>query len=361
MKAIIYIDMNSFFVSCHQVKNPNLKNKPVVVSGDSRRAVVCSASYEARKYNIKSAMPLYQAKILCPWLIKVNIEHELYAFCSAKIFSFLEKQFTTNIEICSIDEYCLDVTNIYRKYGSVLKCAQIIQKTIFNVFQLPCSIGISFTTFLAKMASKTNKPNGIFMIKPSELPTKIWLLPIQEMHGIGQKTAIKLKSININTIGELVIVDNYQLLKKVIGKKYLNFINQAQGKVLEIPVASSKIIKSVGCDLTLEYDSSDEDFLKIQIKKMTKTVAQRASALSLVGRVIVFGFKVNSARWMTKQISLQVYINNYETIFDTVIMLFSRIWKQQQIRALRISLKKVTKQYERYVQLNLFSDLNLEL
>lgn len=341
MPVIIYIDMNSFFVSCHQVKNQELKDKPVVVSGDSRRAVVASASYEARKFSIRSGMPLYQAYNLCPTLVKINTDFKLYKNYSKKIFNFLAKKFSKLIEQCSIDEYCLDITDTYQSYGSTLNCAKKIQEEILKKFDLPCSIGISFNKVLAKMASKLEKPQGIAIVNHNNLKEKLYFLPIEKMNGIGPKTSIKLKTLNIYKIGDLVANTNYQALKEILGKRYLILINQAQGKTKEtINLNSQKEYKSIGRDLTLEYDSNEEEILKAILKKLAHDVATNAKKRKFTGKTLVCGFKFNN-KWTTKQCQLENPTNDEKTIYELSLILFDKIWKSEQlIRALRIAIKK---------------------
>lgn len=337
MPVIIYIDMNSFFVSCHQIENSWMKNKPVVVSGTSRRAVVASASYEARKYNIKSAMPLYKAYELCPTLIKINTDFKLYQSYSQKLFKFLSKKYSKLIEQCSIDEFYLDITASYQKYGSALNCAQTIQQEIREKFDLPCSIGISFNKVLAKIASKLKKPEGITIINKKNLKTKLYVLPISEMTGIGPKTSNKLKKININYIGDLAINTNYEVLKEILGKRYETLIKQAQGKTDEnVNLNRQAERKSVGRDQTLEYDSYDQEFLEKMLKKLAHDVAIRAQKQKFVGTTLVCGFKINR-----KQCQLLDATNDKEIIYQTSLALFAQIWTHQQlVRALRIALKK---------------------
>lgn len=340
MQIIIYIDMNAFFVSCHQVQNPSLKNKIVIVTTPSRRAVVCSASYKARKYNIKSGMPLYQVKNLCPQATYINVDHNLYIKYSKAILTFLKDNFTDRIERCSIDEYCLDVTNIYQQYGSFLQCAQTIQEQLQKLLFLPCSIGISFTKELAKIASKLKKPRGITSIMSEDIESVLFPLTIEKLNGIGPKTANKFIELNINTIGKLVNYNNQEELNSIFGKRYLTWINQAQGKSETKINFNSKILaKSIGRDITLEYDSNNEKYLKFILKKMTRQVVTYALKKEINIKTIVCGFKVDRSHWITKQVSWIDEIDE-EKIYQLVLLLFNKIWKYpQEVRTLRVALR----------------------
>lgn len=340
MPILVYIDMNAFFVSCHQAQNPKLKDKIVIVASPSRRAVVCSASYQAREYNIRSGMPLYQAKNLCPNATYLNVNRKLYVKYSQAILTFLKTNFTEMVEKCSIDEYCLDITDIYPQYGSPLSCAQAMQKQLLESLNLPCSIGISFTKELAKIASKLKKPQGIALIMQAGIESVLWPLAIDKLNGIGPKTTNKLITLNINTIGDLVNNHNQEILENNFGKRYWVWLKQAQGKTeATINFNDKKAVKSIGRDITLEYDSDDETYLQFILKKLTKQVVKQAMKKEVNIKTIVCGFKVDRSHWRTKQVSWSQTIDE-EEIYQIVLSLFAKIWNlSQEVRALRVALR----------------------
>lgn len=344
MKIFVYVDMNAFFVSCHQLETPELENKPVVVSSNSRRAVICSASYETRKYGIKSAMPLFKARELCPELILIPVNFKLYQTYSNKIFIFLSTTFTNKIEQTSIDEYCLDITNIYQQYENIESCAEAIQNQLLTTLRLSCSIGVSFTKVLAKIASKLKKPAGISLIMPDNLKTVLYPLPIEEMIGIGPKTSAKLHELKINTIGDLALYEDGATLTAILGKRYFTLQARAQGIVIEedITINEEKKRKSVGRDYTLEYDSNHPQFLCLMLRKIAIEVANRMKKQEVAGKTILCGFKINRDRWISKQTQLKIPTNDPKIIYETSIRLFIQIWKYpQKIRALRIAVKNL--------------------
>lgn len=342
MQLIIYIDINSFFVSCHQAKNTNLKNKNVIVASDSRRAVVVSASYPARKLGIKAGMPLYQTKNICPNAIYVKPDRNLYLSYSHKILNYLKNNFTNLVERCSIDEYCLDITNIYHKYGSPTQCAQVIQAQLLTILDLPCSIGISFTKQLAKIASKLKKPQGIAIIMPEDLATVLFPLTIENLNGIGPKTATKLKTFNINTINDLVNHQDELTLNAVFGKRYKVWIDQALGKTTaKVNFNHKTIEKSIGRDYTLEYDSNNLAYLTTILKNLVEQVMNKVNKKSFMGKTIVCGFKFDRSHWTTKQMTIATPIDKI-VMYQTVLLLFNKIWKfPQNVRALRVALKNI--------------------
>ena len=216
-KIIFHLDFDAFFAAIEEIKKPNYKNKPLIVGGRTRNSVVSTCNYLARKYGIKSAMPIFQAKILCPQAIILPGDYALYNSYSKKIFNFIKEKFTNICEQYSIDECFLDVTNTIKKYKDVFALAKTIQKAIFNNFKLTVSIGISYNKFLAKMATDLNKPNGITLINKDNFKAKFWPLPIEKMYFIGKSTAKILKEIGIKTIKDLAQFNNLKLLEHKLG------------------------------------------------------------------------------------------------------------------------------------------------
>lgn len=352
-KVILYIDMNSFFVSCHEIINPQLKNKPVVVASSSRRAIVSSASYTARKYQIRSAMPLYQAKQICPQLICLSADFSLYTLYARKIYKLLKTMITNKIEIASTDEYCLDITDVYHKYGTVKNCAIFIQKLILEKIKLPCSIGVSYNKFLAKMASKINKPQGIFIFNENNIAQKLWPLDIKDLYGIGKKTADRLRKHNINTIYDFAHCQDSNLLLGLYGKGYVVLQKKALG--INDTDFDFEFIKrkSLSYDFTLEYDTSDILLIHDYILKLALKIHFKTKILLVGGKQVTFAFKNEQRKWISKQMQLETFTNNLDVIYSTALILFEQIWNQKPIRALRINLGKITPLYQATRQLEM--------
>lgn len=219
MRVIFLIDMNSFFVSCSIATNPSLKGKAIVIANSSRRAIVCAVSYEAKKLGIKVPMPLYQAKQIYLAVEIVAPDFKLYFKYSEKIFEFISLNYTKNIEVASIDECYIDVTEIYKNYPTIYQLANEMQKRIYQEIGIPSSIGISYNKFLAKMASELKKPMGITIIRDQQdAKNLIHPLVIEMMYGVSKQTAIKLKQLNINYIADLAKNNAYESLQPIFGK-----------------------------------------------------------------------------------------------------------------------------------------------
>ena len=201
MQIIFHIDLNAFYASAEMANDSSLEGKPLVISGNNRRAIVSTASYEARKYGIHSAMPLFQAKQLCKNLIIKPVNFDLYRRLSSQFFELIST-YSPLLEIASIDECYVDFSNYIIEHNiHPYKLAKIIQNDVLNTLKLKCSIGIAPNKFMAKMASDMKKPMGITILNKSNYKQLLWPLDVSEMFGIGKKTAPKLKEMGILTGG----------------------------------------------------------------------------------------------------------------------------------------------------------------
>ena len=202
-KIILHVDMDAFFASVEQADNPKFKGKPVIVGGVSERGVVSTCSYEARKFGVRSAMPIFIAQRLCPHGIYLKVRYYRYKEISNRVFEIF-REVTPIIEPLSIDEAYLDLTE--GRFNDGLEAANYIKKRVFEEVGLTLSIGISYNKFLAKLASDWNKPNGIKVITKDMIPDILLPLNINKVFGIGKKTVSKLNNIGIFTIRQILIV-----------------------------------------------------------------------------------------------------------------------------------------------------------
>lgn len=209
-KVIMHIDLNAFFATAETIKDPSLEGLPLVVAGTSRRGIVSTASYEARKYGIHSAMPTYQARQLCSNLIILPGDYEYYQKLSNEFFEYL-KTYSSIIEPASIDEGYVDITEQITNVNDPMKYLRDIQNGLYEKTKLKCSIGIGPTKFLAKMASDMKKPMGITIIRRKDIQKILWPLPIKDMFGIGKKTFPRLESLGIYKIGDLATTESLEV------------------------------------------------------------------------------------------------------------------------------------------------------
>ena len=354
MQIIFHIDLNAFFANAEISQNPSLKGKPLVISHDSRRSIVSTASYEARKYGIHSAMPTYKAKELCPDLVMVPPNFKLYKQLSNQFFEIIAS-FSPLLEVASIDECYVDMTQYVKKSSySIEEIAKSIQDKVYNELSLECSIGIAPNKFLAKMASDLKKPMGITVITNSNYKDKIWNLPIGDMFGIGKKTAPKLIELGIHTIGDLAKYENYEIAKSIFGKNTLIYYQRANGKDFSKMHYEHNDLKSVGHSTTFEHDSNDESFIKSMLRQLSLDVSNRAKKHNLVSNTICITLKYTREKSRTKQMIIDKYTNEFDDIYATSVLLFESVYQGEMLRLVGVSLNNVEKVENVSIQISLF-------
>ena len=360
MQIIFHVDLNAFYASAETSSQPSLKGKPIVICRESRRSIITTASYEARKFGIHSAMPLFKAKELCPHLVIVPPHFELYKTLSEKFFNIIST-FSQELEVASIDECYVDLTNyIQMHYQNPYDVAIEIQKRVFAELKLQCSIGIAPNKFLAKMASDMQKPMGITVITNQNYKQKIWPLPIENMFGIGKKTAPKLIELGIVRIGDLAKYENYEKIKPIFGKNALIYYQKANGKdYSKINVAHNEL-KSIGNSTTFERDSQDEEFIKSVFRDLAQEVSSRAKKRDLVGNSISITLKYTREKSKTKQMFIDDYTQDFDTIYATSLLLFESIYGGEMLRLVGISLNNVKHVEELQQQISLFDHTQLQ-
>src|SRR4051794_8316975 len=274
-RVILHVDMNSFYASVEMAYEPKLKGKPLAIAGnvEERRGIIVTCSYEARKFGVKTTMPLWEARKLCPQLIVMKPNFERYRAASMGMFEIL-RHYTELVEPVSIDEGYMDITESF-EFGSPIEIAESIQKRVLEQLDLPCSIGIAPNKFLAKMASDMKKPMGITILRKRDIPKVLWPMNTNEMHGVGKKTAEKLQTIGIYTIGELAKGNEIQL-KTLLGINGIRLKERANG-IDYRPVDPEAIeeFKSIGNSTTLPRDVSNQQELFRVLTALAETVSVR--------------------------------------------------------------------------------------
>lgn len=327
--------MDAFFASVEQLDNPELRGKPVAVGGSGERSVVAAASYEARKFGVRSAMPSVIAKRLCPDLIFVRHNFSRYTEISAIVHEIF-REYTDLIEPLSIDEAFLDVTNDKQKIGSATVIARKIRKEIKSRTGLTASAGISVNKFLAKIASEINKPDGLFLIRPEDAEKFIEELPVEKFYGIGKVTAEKMHKLGIHTGVDLKRWDLVSLVRN-FGKAGVFFYDIVRG-IDERPVEPDQERKSVGTELTYEKDLVTNFEVIAELYKLEKELMERLEHSDATGRTITLKIKFSDFRQITRSKTLQNYIRDFDTLHREV----SEIRKSIKLEGTRIRLLGVT-------------------
>lgn len=355
-KIIFHLDLDAFFAAVEEIKKPSYKTKPLIIGGRTRNSVVSTCNYVARKYGIKSAMPIFQAKILCPQAIILNGDYGLYNSYSKKIFTFIKEKFTNVCEQHSIDECFLDVTNIVKRYKNVLTLAKTIQKAIFSNFKLTVSIGISYNKFLAKMATDLNKPNGITLINKNNFKDKIWPLPIGKMYFIGKATANILQKIGIKTIKDLAQFSNLKLLEHKLGSHWYFIHRNANGIGNDFVNFQINNPKSLSVSYTLLNKTNDLNELENWLKILCLELSEKLKSHRMYCLNVILKFKYSIDKFYSKNIKLGEPIGSYEEIYKNAYILLNKIFNyQKSFRLLGVGAGDLIKVDSFYQQLTIFS------
>ncbi|WP_407408392.1 DNA polymerase IV [Peribacillus sp.] len=354
-KVILHVDMNSFYASVEMSYDESLKGKPLAIAGnvEERRGIIVTCSYEARKYEVKTTMPIWQAKKLCPQLIIKKPNFERYRKASLAIFEVL-RQYTEIVEPVSIDEGYLDISGC-AEWGSPLEIAKSIQERIYNTMDLPCSIGIAPNKFLAKTASDMKKPMGITVLRKRDVPKVLWPLQVVEMHGIGGKTAEKLQTIGIQTIGDLAKANETQL-KQLLGINGIRLKERANG--MDSRLVDPEAIfdhKSIGNSTTLPKDTTNQRELVGVLEKLSEKVAVRLKNKRLLGQKIGVTIRYKDRRTITRSKMVSNPFFEKTDILDWATELFLKNWNGEAIRLLGVTAYDVIEKESAFKQLDIFS------
>lgn len=352
-QVIFHVDMNSFYASVEMAHNPKLKGKPVAIAGNpkERRGIIVTSSYEARAFGVKTTMPVWEAKKLCPDLIVIRPNFPLYRQTSAKIFKRLA-DFTPLIEPVSIDEGYLDVTD---HPTHPITLANELQQTLLNELDIPCSIGIGPNKFLAKTASDMKKPLGITILRKRDLPERLWPLPIEEMYGVGKKTAEKMHEIKIKTIGDLAKADVYTL-SHLLGINGERLIQRANGEdPRRVDPDSVHDFKSIGNSTTLRFDTVDETRIKQVLKQLTERVEERLIRRELKGKTVQLMIRYKDRQTVTRSRKLPNYIQSKNEIYPIILSLLSEHWTKKPVRLLGVTMQDLLESKHVVEQLDLFT------
>lgn len=352
-KVIFHVDMNSFYASVEMAYNQSLKGKAVAIAGnpEERKGIIVTSSYEARAKGVKTTMPLWEAKKYCPELIVLRPNFDRYREVSSNIFRLLA-DITDLIEPVSIDEGYMDVTDVPIH---PIRLADQIQQTLLRQLDIPCSIGIGPNKFLAKTASDMKKPLGITILRKRELPEKLWPLPVDDMYGIGEKTADKLKKIDIHTIGDLANADVYALTQ-LLGINGERLRNRANGiDTRDVDPNSVNEFKSIGNSRTFPEDTSDVDELRRMLFQLAVRVDERLNRREMTGKTIQLMIRYNDRHTITRSRKLHTYVNGLEDIVPVAYELLDIHWNLEPVRLLGLTVSDLLEKKEVLEQLNLFT------
>ena len=353
MCNILLVDMNSFYASVHQALDSSLLGKPVVVCGDpqKRHGIVLAASYEAKRYGIKTAMPKWEAQSLLREAIFIQPDYKQYLSFSTRIINIL-RDYSPLVEQFSIDEAYVDVSGTQSLFGSNIDIAKKIKTQIYEQLGILCSVGIGPNKLVAKMAAELVKPDGLTVITEKDVKEKLWPLPIKDLFGVGSRTEKKLRNLGVHTIGNLAQYPVEILQKKfgVVGQRLClsaNGIDYSQ-----VNPNSHSNVKSIGNQLTLRHDYANEE-IKVAILDLTEKVAYRVRQGGYAGKTITLVLRDPDFITHSWSGSLGEPTDITEEILTMAIKLFENHWsKGQKVRLVGVSVSNLQK--KQYEQLDLF-------
>jgi DNA polymerase-4 len=338
-RKIIHIDMDAFFAAVEQRDNLELRGKPVAVGGSRERGVVAAASYEARKFGVRSAMPSIMAKRRCPELIFVMPRFEIYKAVSLQIREIFA-EYTSLIEPLSLDEAYLDVTENLKGIASATEIAEDIRTKIRRETNLTASAGVSYNKFLAKLASDYRKPDGLFVITPKMGPVFVESLPIEKFHGVGPATTAKMNRLGIAT-GLDLRAQPLPFLQQHFGKSGPYFYWIARG-VDERPVHADRVRKSIGAENTFARDLHTFEPMRDALEPIIAKVWRHCQATCIRGRTVTLKVKFADFQQITRSKSVGDAIDNFTDLEILSLGLLEPLLPTEKgVRLLGISLSSL--------------------
>lgn len=334
--------MNAFFAACHQAQEPALKGKPVLVSGDpsSRHGIVLTASYEARRFGVKTAMPTAQALRLCPQALIVAPNFRLYSFYSKQIMAILNS-FTPLVEQYSIDEAWLDVSGCENLFGPADNIAREIKQKIKHQLDLSCSIGIAPSKILAKMASDLEKPDGLVIITADNIASRIWPLAVDKLFGVGPQTTAALNSLGVFTIGDLAGFP-LAVLKQRFGAYGPYLAQLAQGQDHSLVDPNPDTAKSIGNSITLPQDAETAAEIETILLALAEEVGTRLRRRNLKGSTITVSVKTPDFRLITRSRTYPEATNLTETIYRRAGEIYRQHLQGRRVRLVGVTVSNIT-------------------
>lgn len=351
-RKIIHIDMDAFYASVEQRDFPKLRGKPLVVGGDPNgRGVVAAASYEVRKFGVRSAMSCYEARKRCPDVIFVPPRFDVYRAISTEIRQIMYR-LTPHVEPLSLDEAYLDVTGLSVHHGSATLMANWLRAQILAQTGLNASAGVSFNKMLAKIASDLNKPNGTAVITPADSEAFISTLPIERFHGIGKATARRMHAIGISNGAELRRTPAAVLINE-FGKRGQFYFDIAHGRD-ERPVKSQRTHKSVGSETTFRDNLNDDNDLLTQIYEQNADAFLQLQKKQLIAYTITLKIKYADFTQVTRSHTLSTTFNSAESAHYWLDKLFLDVPRLLPIRLVGVTFSSLAPRTEILPQLDLF-------
>ncbi|MDP4145903.1 MAG: DNA polymerase IV [Bacillota bacterium] len=360
MRDILHVDLNAFFASVEQVNNEELKGKPVVVGGDMRKrhGIVLTASYEARRYGIKTTMLIKDALKLCPGLIVVPPHFNKYSICSFEVMNIL-REFSPVVQQFSIDEAWIDVTNSKELFGEPIEIANKIRFAIKKRVGLTCSVGVSYCKVMAKMASDLRKPDATSVITKSDVSKIIWPMPVEELFGVGKRMKNKLNNIGIFTIGDLAAADK-DFIHNRYGKFGASLWEYANGIDNSEVTNEEEDVKGIGNSVTTPKDIVSQVEAEQIFMTLSENVGKKLRSSLLKCRTVEITIKTKDFKSITRRRNIKKCTDLTMDIYNEAVKLFKENWDGiMPIRLLGVRVSDLENE-DNSMQISFFQDEKLE-
>jgi DNA polymerase IV len=348
-RKVVHVDMDAFYASVEQRDNPELRGRPVIVAWRGKRSVVCAASYEARQFGVRSAMPAVHAERMCPQAVFIPPDFVRYKAASQAVREILQRH-TDLIEPLSLDEAYLDVTDNKMQLPTATRVAKMIREQIREELNLTASAGVAPNKFLAKIASDWKKPNGLFVIQPHEIQNFLLPLPIGRIPGVGQVTEARMNALGITTVGDLYALD-VATLEQHFGRYGRRLYELARG-IDDSPVVPNRASKSISAEDTFENDIPLAEAEPL-VRKLAEKVWVSSKQNARLARTIVLKLKTKEFNTLTRSLTPTVMPASMEEFADMAVSLCERVdlGPAQLFRLVGIGLSNFQMESERNVPL----------
>lgn len=356
-RVILLADMNAFFASVHQSLEPNLQGKPVIITGDpeKRRGIVIAASYEAKAFKVKTGMLLKDARALCPQGVFITSQYHHYVHYSSRFLAIM-RTFTPLVEPFSIDEAFLDVTGCAGLFGPPVEIALQLKERIRRELRITCSIGVGPNKLLAKMAAGLQKPDGLTVLAPEDVPRRLWPLPVRELFGVGRRYEQHLLRMGIWTIGGLARCPVQKLSRRfgVVGEVLWRCANGIDHSPVD--PNSLENYKSMGHQITLPRDYVGDE-IKVVLLELAEVVGRRVRARGYRGKIVALVLRDPELNFLSRMKTLPLPTNLTRDIYQGALELLGQHWPRlQPVRLVGISLSNLVTAKETVEQLVLFEE-----
>ena len=354
-KVIVHIDLNAFFVRAEEIRNPKIEGKAVAIGHLGRGGIVSTCSYEARKFGVRSGMPMNKAVDLCPNLLIIPPDFHFYIALSHEFKNYI-RSITPKVESASIDELFADFTDVVKGKRNIEAYFRSIQNTLYEKTGLKCSIGVGPSKFLAKMGSDYQKPMGLTIIRRKNIKDILYPLPIDDMFGIGKKTAPRLKHVGIKTIGDLAeaLDSNDETVLNIVGKFAIELKDWLHGYGSDEIITEWDDPKSIGNSTTLVEDTNQFEIIKNTFEMLAEEVSMRAKRDSMIGTTIQIMAKDTKYQAHQKSVTLANPTNKASDILNAALKLYEKNFLDMTVRAVGVTLQNLVNIKDVSIQMTFF-------